>query len=705
LGVPGLKVRREYDAHGYLVAVRDDATKAAFWQLDAVDGAGRIRSERFGNGVLSTRAYDAARSRTASISTWKGSTVLQNLGFTYDNRLNLKTRTDKLQAHTEYFQYDALDRLKCASLDDPNGCAEAYTYHPNGNLYTSSALGTYAYDPQHPHAATGTTVTGPDSYAYDAVGNQVMRPGLKVTYAAFDLPKTFERTATGETIALDYDGDQRRVRKATALEETVYVGDLYERVTDFANAEEEHRYYVHGPERMVAVVTQKIGAQPTTRYAHVDHLGSTDVLSNEVGTAVQQRSYGAFGARRNPKWGQPTPPAFSSETTRGFTSHEADEELGLVNMKGRIYDPQLGRFLTPDPIVAQPLSTQGWNPYSYTYNNPLAYIDPSGFASEDQAPAVDADYLEYINNPEVQRILAEGCLGLECTKRPREELPKEALQGAQETSMRWTPTDVGTYGNVASSTPQATAPEREQERTGWDRALLALDGAMEEYVGEVEDTAKSVMLGVATMGLYNIGPGAIGFYGAIWEGFEEDGVVGAINKFNPLTQIGILGAQISIAVEDDDYKAVGKAALKLGVMLAGIVAGGKASLGKGAGGAGSIRTGSYGSLRNTGVKDAHHIIQDAAVRELPGYSRSAAPAVELPGPSTQAGSPHYLATQAQRQPGGGTYAAERRIGYKALRKANFSPDLARSLIEQADNYFKSLGVGPGTPTRIPASRP
>jgi len=90
--------------------------------------------------------------------------------------------------------------LKCASLDDPGGCAESYTYHPNGNLDTSSVVGTYSYASQHRHAVTGTTVTGPDSYAYDAVGNQVTRPGLKVTYAAFDLPKTFERTATSETV-------------------------------------------------------------------------------------------------------------------------------------------------------------------------------------------------------------------------------------------------------------------------------------------------------------------------------------------------------------------------------------------------------------------------------------------------------------------------------------------------------------------------
>lgn len=122
------------------------------------------------------------------------------------------------------------------------------------------------------------------------------------------------------------------------------------------------------------------------------------------------------------------------------------------------------------------------------------------------------------------------------------------------------------------------------------------------------------------------------------------------------------------------------------------------------GGGSSTRGGSYGQLRSAGVSDAHHVIQDAAVRDLPGYSRSAAPAVELPGPSTRIGSPHYRATQVQRQAGGGTYAAERRIGYKALRRGGLSPEEARAYIEMADAYFQSIGVSPSTPTRIPMNR-
>jgi hypothetical protein len=109
-------------------------------------------------------------------------------------------------------------------------------------------------------------------------------------------------------------------------------------------------------------------------------------------------------------------------------------------------------------------------------------------------------------------------------------------------------------------------------------------------------------------------------------------------------------------------------------------------------------------LREAGLKDAHHVIQDAAVRDLPGYSTQVAPGVQLPGPSTARGTPHYSATQVQRQPGGGTYAAERRIGYKALRRGGLCEAEARQAIQEADGYFSAIGVGPGTSTRIPGNR-
>ncbi len=214
-----------------------------------------------------------------------------------------------------------------------------------------------------------------------------------MTYTAFDMPKSFTPPAGQgqKVVTLDYDGEQARVRKIAGDETTVYAGGLYERMTNATTGAVEHRYFVHGNERIVAVVTRMSGAAQTNaeqvRYLHVDHLGSVETVTGDAGgKAVEKRSYDAFGERRNPAWGG-APGNLSSETSRGFTGHEDDEDLRLVNMKGRLYDPHIGRFLTPDPFVSHPSFGQSWNPYSYVLNNPLAYTDPSGFADEQVNPS------------------------------------------------------------------------------------------------------------------------------------------------------------------------------------------------------------------------------------------------------------------------------------------------------------------------------
>ncbi|MGK3998679.1 RHS repeat domain-containing protein [Sorangium sp. So ce1024] len=336
-------------------------------------------------------------------------------------------------------------------------CALRYDYHANGNLAFKSDIGALSYDdPLHPHAVTGA---GTGSFAYDAVGNQIARPGgTTVRYTPFDLPERITQGA--RTVTFDYDGDQQRIRKTTPEKETIYFGDLYERVTNAASGAVEHRYHVHSPERVVAIVTRG-GSDDGTRYVHVDHLGSVDTLNDEDGDVIERRSYDPFGQRRNPVWGEPAPASFASKTTQGFTGHESDDELGLVNMKGRIYDPRIGRFLTTDPIVSLPFFGQSWNPYSYVLNNPLVYVDPVGFQQvlpedENRSPPPGAE-LRW-------EVLDLAPLGLDLRVVPP---PKHGARSgadtntmAAETGGAAPPVDVSTTGSASGHVPQpvTTAP-------------------------------------------------------------------------------------------------------------------------------------------------------------------------------------------------------------------------------------------------------
>jgi YD repeat-containing protein len=184
-------------------------------------------------------------------------------------------------------------------------------------------------DPKHPHAVTNAPG---ETFGYDAVGNQFTRPGgVSITYTPFDLPKTI--TQGGQTTTFGYDGDQQRIRKTTSNSETLTFGDLFEQVT--TGLVKEFRYHVHSPERVIAIVTHG-GNEPGIKYINVDHLGSTETITNEQGVQIEKRSFDAFGARRNPIWGAPAG-VLTSKTKQGFTGHDEEDEFGLVNMKGRIW--------------------------------------------------------------------------------------------------------------------------------------------------------------------------------------------------------------------------------------------------------------------------------------------------------------------------------------------------------------------------------
>jgi RHS repeat-associated protein len=65
--------------------------------------------------------------------------------------------------------------------------------------------------------------------------------------------------------------------------------------------------------------------------------------------------------------------------------HEHLDEMGIINMNGRIYDPLIGRFMSADPYIQAPDNLQSHNRYAYVMNNPLNLDDPSGYWSISKA--------------------------------------------------------------------------------------------------------------------------------------------------------------------------------------------------------------------------------------------------------------------------------------------------------------------------------
>jgi len=135
-----------------------------------------------------------------------------------------------------------------------------------------------------------------------------------------------------------------------------------------------------------------------TRFYHLDHLGSVETITDAAGLFAEGNSYDPWGKRRyDTTWADDPLELVTSETNRGFTSHEHLEEVALVHMNGRLYDAQVGRMLSADPFVQSPLNPQNFNRYTYVLNNPLAYTDPSGFFWKKALKWLGSPFLKVVN--------------------------------------------------------------------------------------------------------------------------------------------------------------------------------------------------------------------------------------------------------------------------------------------------------------------
>ena len=227
------------------------------------------------------------------------------------------------------------------------------------------------------------TVAGPMT-ANVAGGSGSGTAEQTVAWSSFNKPTLARNTATGNEAAFIYGPDRARFKQHVVdnslAHDVVYIGSLYERRTRFGNPDELVHYIVAGA--TVAIHTihdDNLAATNKTRYLHRDHLDSIDTITGETGAVIERLSYDPHGKRRLEDWSAGDPVSPNAETPRGFTGHEHLDSVGLIHMNGRVYDPSLGRFLSADPFVPAPDTTKGFNRYSYVFNNPLSYTDPSGF--------------------------------------------------------------------------------------------------------------------------------------------------------------------------------------------------------------------------------------------------------------------------------------------------------------------------------------
>jgi RHS repeat-associated protein len=330
----------------------------------------------YSNGVVTEIEYEPGvglvrRQRTTNA----GGMVIEDAQYGYDSMSQLLSLDDSSPAHTRqlHYSYDALRQLQHVTGTDPAGPYElGYEYGGRSNIVRNDESGWLLGYDDAARPERLTSITRPGEAAtpvlHDANGNLVLMPGRQCEY---DFKNHLSRVTLrdGTLVQFDYDYRGNRVRRREtrqgATVETIYIG----RVLEFRGG--AHINFVMLDRRRIAI---RQGG--STRWIHSDPLGNANHFSDEAGTPIARIAYHPFGAERS-RQGAPL--------LRLFASHDIDDATGLVYMGHRWYAPEIGRFVTPDPLyLLQPEKSDG-DPaplqlYTYVGNNPVNQVDPEGLS-------------------------------------------------------------------------------------------------------------------------------------------------------------------------------------------------------------------------------------------------------------------------------------------------------------------------------------
>lgn len=407
---------------------------AVLWRADAVNAWGKAETESLANsGIYNRASFEANTGRVEALTAGAGTTAgVMGHAYTWNSANQLLTRVDALGDGSGFevedtYTYDLLGRLTGYEVQgngSPNERSVTLQYNALGMLLYKSDVGVYTYGSQatagvRPHALQQVSGYLNAHYTHDLNGNLTWASGGKyrsVSYTSFNLPDAQSGLAGpsgSPRYAWHYDEDHKRLKETHAgpagtrttwfLHPDNRGGLSFEREVA-ADGTPSNRHYLSAGSGVFAVLVTR-GALPALgagvmsppaptgtvtavklEYWHKDHLGSLLATTDHLGNVTARYAYDPFGKRRYTNgsydafgtlvidWTSQT----NAGTDRGFTGHEHLDDVGLVHMNGRLFDPTLARFMQADPFIQDPTNLQNFDRYAYCYNNPLTCTDPSG---------------------------------------------------------------------------------------------------------------------------------------------------------------------------------------------------------------------------------------------------------------------------------------------------------------------------------------
>lgn len=349
---PGeLPIDYVYDANGYLVAKKYKGLTV--WSLASYDGL--VTQCNLMNTFVKKTKTIGKDGHIKNIC-FNGGFGEASFEYEYDSATdNLLSRTG-VNSQKETFTYDGVDRLTSVSCNGQRNLIIKYAN--DGNILNKLDVGNYEYG-QKPHAVMSVDNT------------RRIIPSATLSTEFNELGK-IDRIEDGNSLtSVDfvYGPDMQRWKSTTynngAVEKTTFYDTDYDKIIDKNGNVTEFIYLDDN-----LVMLRKNNGTFLPYVVVKDNLGSVISIYAGDGTQVYSASYDA--------WGKQNVTMNKIGFIRGYCGHEMLNDYQIINMNGRLYDPVLGRFLSPDNFVQTPDFSQNYNRYSYCLNNPLKYTDPSG---------------------------------------------------------------------------------------------------------------------------------------------------------------------------------------------------------------------------------------------------------------------------------------------------------------------------------------
>ena len=381
-----------YDTHGAFIGFDQ-------WKIKQANARGQITIIELGTGEIESMEYDAYGYLKKN-TVYEPETIgnhIENIYSFNPVRGTLSSRSHKTSVngyaatYAESFQYDTLDRL--TSIEGP--FAKKNVYDNSGRITENSQIGDIAYQGgSKRYQLKDITLNKSGENYYNK------RKRQEISYNAEKKPVEIHEENQGRVTFLYGLNGNRTQAWYGGLDTDKNNRKYHKRYSSIMPAEIIHNkdddsykfmFYKGGDAYSAPMVdiekfTNGNSDGGSAYHLQRDYLGSILNITEEVhsggqtfGVLQERRQFGAWGTV-DAFWSRDGDTKMNHESIidRGYTGHEHFFEVGLIHMNGRMYDPKLERFLSPDNYIQNPYNTQNYNRYSYVLNNPLMYNDPTG---------------------------------------------------------------------------------------------------------------------------------------------------------------------------------------------------------------------------------------------------------------------------------------------------------------------------------------